>query len=80
MVEGHSPEKCAAYVESAVRPRKLTGHARGPFPIGQYSDDTQLGRELSLSFVACGVNPADLCSSHRAMFKEHLIVGRGMST
>jgi ADP-ribosylglycohydrolase len=81
VIEGNSPEECAAYVESAVRTRKLTGYARGLFQIGQYSDDTQLARELALSLVACdGFNPADYATRIAAMFTQHRIVGPGMST
>jgi len=81
IVEGNSPEECAAYVESAVRPRRLTEHSRGPLPFGQYSDDTQLARELALSLVACGgFNPADYAARIATIFTEHRIVGCGMST
>jgi len=47
VVEGYGPEECAAYVRTTLVPRRLSGHGRGRFPLGQYSDDTQLARELS---------------------------------
>src|SRR5579864_8983200 len=81
VVEGRGPNVCAAYVESALRPRRLTGYSRGPFPIGQYSDDSQLARELALSLVACGgFDPTDYAARIAALFTENRIIGRGRST
>jgi ADP-ribosylglycohydrolase len=51
VVEGSGADVCPAYVETALRPRRLSGHDVGAFPLGQYSDDTQLARELATSFV-----------------------------
>ena len=81
IVEGHGPEVCAAYVESAVRPRRLTGYSRGRFAMGQYSDDSQLARELALSFVGCGgFDPTDYAARIATLFTENRIVGRGRTT
>ena len=81
IVEGHGPEACGEYVRSAVRPRKLEGYWRGPFPIGQYSDDTQLARELVLSLVTCrGFDAPDYASRIASLFTEGRIVGRGRAT
>ncbi len=81
IVEGRPSHVCTAYVESSLRPRRVEGHSRGRFRIGQYSDDTQLARELVLSFVACGgFKPEDYAHRIAALFTESRIVGRGRST
>lgn len=81
IVEGQPPDKCAGYVEHLVRPRRLLGLTRGPFDIGQYSDDTQLARELATSLVERGqFDPADYAGRVAALFTEERIVGRGRAT
>ena len=81
IVEGSGPDVCAEYVETALRPRRLTGRAGGAFPFGQYSDDTQLARELATSLVICGgFDPADYARRIAAIFAEDRIVGRGRAT
>lgn len=78
MVEGLAAAECAAYVQRAVRPRRLDEHALGPLDYGQYSDDTQLARELALSLVECGrLDPADYARRISAIFTEDRVVGRG---
>jgi ADP-ribosylglycohydrolase len=81
IMEGDSPASCASYVDRVLRPRNLLGQSRGQFPIGQYSDDTQLARELILSFLARdGFDPADYASRIASLFMEDRIVGRGRAT
>src|SRR5262249_53888011 len=81
IVEGHPPSECAAYVERALRPRRLLGLSRGRFPLGQYSDDSQLARELARSFVdRRHFDPADYAARVAALFVEDRIVGRGRAT
>lgn len=81
IVEGHPPAVCAAYVESALRPRQFRGLRRGRFSIGQYSDDSQLARELVLSCVErSGFDPEDFARRISALFTEGRIVGRGRAT
>jgi ADP-ribosylglycohydrolase len=81
IVEGYPPNECATYVERALRPRRLLGHSRGRFPIGQYSDDSQLARELARSFVQRRqFDPADYAARVAALFAEDRIVGRGRAT
>jgi len=81
VVEGSGPTVCAEYVESALRPRRLAGYSRGRFPLGQYSDDSQLARELALSFVACGgFDPKDYAARIATLFTENRIVGPGRAT
>lgn len=81
IVEGYPPDVCSTYVEQALRPRRLSGHARGPFALGQYSDDTQLARELARSLVERGgLDPADYALRIAALFTQNQIVGRGRAT
>ncbi len=81
IVEGHPPATCSAFVETSLRPRELEGYSRGLFPIGQYSDDTQLARELARSCVECGgFEPADYADRVASLFTENRIVGRGRAT
>lgn len=81
-VEGYPTEACVSYVEQ-LRGRgadqPLAG--RGGFPFGQYTDDSQLARELMVSYAALGrFDPADYAARIRAIFAENRIVGRGMAT
>ena len=81
VVEGQPPIACRAYVESVLRFGRGALLGRGPFPFGQYSDDSQLARELLQSFVARrGFDPADYAGRIAAIFVEDRIVGRGRST
>ncbi len=48
-VEGFSPEFCA----QALRGDARSGLERQLFPFGQYTDDSQLARELLQSYAAC---------------------------
>ena len=54
---------------------------RAPFTGGQYSDDTQLARELFCSFRHCrGFDPADYASRIAEMFSSNQMVGSGRTT
>jgi len=81
VVEGHGPEACRAYVEEVLRSGGAADAQRTPFPVGQYTDDSQLARELIESYVACsGFDPADYARRIAAIFAEGRIVGRGRAT
>ena len=81
VVEGHPPASCRAYVERVLQSGRAAQGRRGPFPIGQYSDDSQLARELMQSYVAAGAfDPADYAARIAAIFSEGRIVGRGRAT
>lgn len=81
MVEGARPGICSQYVQEVLRPKRLPGVARGPFHFGQYSDDTQLARELLISYVAChGFRPEDYARRIANLFCSGRVVGRGRST
>ena len=72
VVEGQSPVRCREYVNTRVRPGNIEGWS------GQYSDDSQLARELMQSLVACRTfDPADYARRVCAIFAEGRIVGPG---
>jgi ADP-ribosylglycohydrolase len=80
-VEGHGCTVCQHYVDEVVKPRRVQRVQRGRFPFGQYSDDSQLARELILSFVECGCfQPPDYARRIAALFVEDRVVGRGLAT
>jgi ADP-ribosylglycohydrolase len=81
IVEGQPPATCLAYVDNVIRPQQFGGCFRGPFPIGQYTDDTQLARELARSCVERhGFDPADYATRIALLFAGGQIVGRGLAT
>ncbi len=81
IVEGHPPGHCQKYVEEVMRANLAHTMRRGPFAFGQYSDDSQLARELLQSYVARGsFDPEDYAKRIAAIFTENRIVGRGRAT
>ncbi len=81
VVEGYPPEICRGYVDGVLRAGQAGAHGRGAFAFGQYTDDSQLARELLQSFVACrAFDPADYAARIAAIFVEERIVGRGRAT
>ncbi len=80
-VEGLSPQDCNHYVEAELKTNRAGQRSRGGFPFGQYTDDSQLARELIQSYVNCGeFDPSDYAGRIAAIFTEDRIVGRGRST
>ena len=81
-VEGQNPEICHQYVlKNLVEfPAKLPGRAH--FPFGQYTDDSQLARELIQSYVEHNGEfiPEAYAKRIAAIFSENRIIGRGMAT
>jgi ADP-ribosylglycohydrolase len=79
VVEGRPPEVCREYADDVLgRDGELKIDR---FSVGQYSDDTQLARELLQSYVAHGrFDPEDYARRICAIFAEGRIVGRGRST
>ena len=53
VVEGFSPEACKRYVEDILKTDRVGEFGHFPLPFGQYSDDSQLARELLQSYVNC---------------------------
>lgn len=83
LVEGHAPEICAAYAEEAFAGTDPPEFRRAGFSFGQYSDDTQLARELALSLGATsggGFAPQDFAARVGKLFADETIVGRGRAT
>lgn len=82
VVEGASPRICREYLEALQARGFLLEARREPYAIGQYSDDSQLAREMLLSFVGCGGrwNPADYARRIADLFREGRIVGPGRAT
>jgi ADP-ribosylglycohydrolase len=79
-VEGKSGALCAYYVQEELMVGKV-GRLRGDMPFGQYTDDSQMMRELLQSYLACqGFDPADYAKRIVALFAEERIVGYGKST
>lgn len=80
-VEGYPPEHCAAYVAEILDRGRAGSLGRGSFPFGQYTDDSQLARELLQSYVARGAfDPADYAARIGRLFAEDRVVGRGQAT
>jgi ADP-ribosylglycohydrolase len=81
VVEGESPEVCREYVEGPLKAGRLGEYGRAPFPLGQYSDDSQLARELLQSYAERGrFDPRDYARRIAMIFVENRIVGRGRAT
>ncbi len=81
VVEGEGPEVCGAYARDVVLARRPGGRARAGYGAGQYSDDSQMARELMLSLVAHrGLDPADYAARLAALFAEDRVVGQGRTT
>jgi len=80
-VEGYVPDVCRQYVSGILRSGRAGEVGRPPFPFGQYTDDSQLARELLLSYrAAAGFDPADFASRIAALFAEGRVVGEGRAT
>jgi len=80
-VEGFSPKACERYVEDILKTGKAGEFGHWPFPFGQYSDDSQLARELMQSYVACRkFDPEDYAERIKMIFLEKRIVAFGYST
>jgi ADP-ribosylglycohydrolase len=80
-VEGYSPDICRRYVEEVLKRGGAEEARRDPFPFGQYTDDSQLARELLHSYVTrrC-FDPQDYARRIAAIFVEGRIVGYGRAT
>ncbi len=81
VVDGHSCEVCQEYVEEILLTDKAGTIGRSPHPFGQYTDDSQLVRELMESYIACrGFDAGDYSRRIAALFSEQRVVGRGRAT
>jgi poly(ADP-ribose) glycohydrolase ARH3 len=58
-----------------------TPPTRRSYTSGQYTDDSQLARELIVSYAELGrFEPSDYARKIRSIFRENRIVGRGLAT
>ncbi len=81
VVEGYPAKVCNDYVEEILRTDLIGTYGRGNFPFGQYTDDSQLARELLESYVKCkDFNPINYAKHIENIFKEKRIVGYGGAT
>ncbi len=81
MVEGSSPEVCRRYADGVLYAGQPYHGWRSGFAFGQYSDDSQLARELIESCLVRGrFDPADYAQRIAAIFSEGRVVGAGWST
>lgn len=81
LVEGYPPEICRQYVNEVLKAGRAGERGRGWFPFGQYTDDSQLARELLQSYVECQkFEPSDYARRIAAIFTEGRIVGQGFAT
>src|ERR1700757_4312605 len=77
LVEGQHPAICQHFVGEVLAAPDPPTRTRVGFGFGQYSDDTQLARELGLSLVAHrGWDPDDFAQRLASLFAEDTIVGR----
>lgn len=80
-VEGYPYYACENYVNYELKIKQPKDRDRFPFPFGQYTDDSQLARELLQSYLACGgFDPEDYARRIAAIFAENRIVGKGSAT
>ncbi|MGH7627997.1 MAG: ADP-ribosylglycohydrolase family protein [Gemmatimonadales bacterium] len=78
VVEAEPPEVAAAYVRDELRAGRAGARSHPAFPFGQYSDDTQLARELLLSVRdSRRFDPAAFARRVAALFAQGRDVGAG---
>jgi ADP-ribosylglycohydrolase len=81
VVEAESPELAAEYVEQVLRTGRAGERSHPRYPFGQYSDDTQLARELLRSFHQHrGWDPAVFAQRVAQLFRDRRDVGAGKGT
>lgn len=81
VVEGYASDVCGRYVEEYLRQGRAGEVGRADFAFGQYTDDSQLARELLLSYLRKGrFDPEDYAHSVAALFAEGRIFGFGRAT
>jgi len=81
LVEGQDAEQCEEFITNYLEKGLIPEFKRSIFGFGQYTDDTQLAREMVQSFLDCKkFNPEDYARRIANIFDENRIVGRGMAT
>lgn len=80
-VEGQAHADCQRYVDETLRTARWDADDKRFDSMGQYTDDSQLARELMQSYVACkGFNPQDYAGRIAAIFAEGRIFRPGRAT
>jgi ADP-ribosylglycohydrolase len=80
-VEGQQPQITAGYINAFLRTSLVGSFGRPGYQFGQYTDDSQLARELMQSYAACGqFDPEDYARRIAAIFTTGRIVGPGAAT
>ena len=78
VVEARPADVARRYVDQYLRPGRAGELSHPDFPFGQYSDDTQLARELLLSLVdAAEWNPEAFARRVSSLFQQGEDVGAG---
>ncbi len=81
VVEAQPPEIARVYVDGWLRAGRAGQWAHPQFPFGQYSDDTQLARELLRSFQDAGRwDPPAFAVRLSELFRDRRDVGAGRGT
>lgn len=81
VVEAQPPEVAQVYAEGWLRAGRAGEWSHPQFPFGQYSDDTQLARELMRSFrESGGWEPAAFAARLAELFRDRRDVGAGQGT
>jgi ADP-ribosylglycohydrolase len=80
-VEGYVADVCRQYVDGILRTGRAGAVGRPPFAFGQYTDDSQLARELLVSYRNCRrFDPSDYAARIAGLFRSEKIVGGGRTT
>jgi ADP-ribosylglycohydrolase len=80
-VEGQPPDVCRTYVRACLPAEQGQPKATLPAAVGQYTDDSQLARELVQSYVQIGrFDSGHYAVRIAAIFREERIVRRGRAT
>ncbi|HEX2251459.1 MAG TPA: ADP-ribosylglycohydrolase family protein [Gemmatimonadales bacterium] len=81
VVEAQPPDIALAYVNEWIRTGRATERSHPQYPFGQYSDDTQLARELLRSVYECGGwEPRAFAQRLAELFRDRRDVGAGQGT
>src|SRR5437773_6205100 len=80
-VEGQHRRMTAGYINAFLRTNLVGSFGRPGYGFGQYTDDSQLARELMQSFAACEqFDPEDYARRIAGIFTSGRIVGPGTAT
>lgn len=81
VVEAQPPDIARAYVNEWLRTGRASERAHPRYPFGQYSDDTQLARELLRSFrESQGWDPSAFAVRLAWLFRDRRDIGAGRGT